>query len=72
MASPMSNPRGGHPNFRVDPEWLRARADYIEDARPDEADEEATFLRRIQAAFRIREIEKSYEARTPKRRRAAA
>lgn len=49
-------------NFRTDPRWLRARADYIEDQRPDEADEDAVYVRRIEAAVQLRDIEKSYAA----------
>ncbi len=50
-------------NFRTDPRWLRARAAYIEDQRDDE-DEEEAYARRVDAAVRLRDIEKEYLPKT--------
>jgi catabolite regulation protein CreA len=47
---------------REDPRWQQAHTDYIDDERDNE-DPDAVFVRRVNAAFAMRQIEKEYEAR---------
>ncbi len=49
--------------YRTDPRWLEAHADLLAEQRDDE-DEEAAYARRVDAAVRLRDIEKEYERRT--------
>lgn len=50
-------------NVRDLPEWQQAHRDYIDDLRPDEVDEDDVYIRRINAAFRLRSIEQAHKAR---------
>ncbi len=50
------------PAFRADPEWRRARRDYVDDERDGENHDDV-YVRRIKAATRMHDIEKQYKAR---------
>lgn len=50
-------------DHRTDPEWLQAHADFVDDQRPDEVDEDEVYVRRIKAATRLHDIETSYRRR---------
>lgn len=47
------------PDFRNDPDWQQAHADYVDDERDGE-DPDEIYPRRINAAIRMRDIEKRY------------
>lgn len=44
---------------RDDPRWQRAHADYLDDEREGESDDDV-FARRVKAAFEMRDITKQH------------
>lgn len=47
--------------YRDDPEWQKARAEFMRDTAADETPTDAMF-RRMAAAYALRDIEARYEA----------
>ncbi len=55
----MTEPR----NYRDDPRYQATHADYVDDERPGE-DPDTVYIRRIEAALALRNIQREYQNRT--------